>query len=111
MLEEVATDRISNGNLIGRCVHLDTYERPGTDQHAAPLKHLDLAINVYIDDAAARRKDTRLCDGRVEDASVRTHLLRVEGVPFAAIAEFARQFFHSSVLLQQWMRDQFGGIG
>lgn len=106
MLEEVA-DRF-NGTLIGRCVHLDTDARPGTDQHAAPLNHLDLAINVYLDQAATRRKSTRLCDGRVEDASVRTHLLRVEGVPFAAIAEFARQFFHSSVLLQEWIQDQFG---
>ena len=111
MLEEVAEARTSNGTLIGRCVHLDTDALPGTDQHAAPLNHLDLAINVYFDDATTRRKETRLCDGRVEDASVRTHLLRVEGVPFAAIAEFARQFFHSSVLLQEWMRDQFSSAG
>ena len=111
MLEEVAADRSSSGALIGRCVHLDTDARPGTEQHAAPLNHLDLAINVYFDDAAIRRTRTRLSDGRVEDASVRTHLLRVEGVPFAAIAEFARQFFSSSVLLREWMQDQFGSAG
>jgi len=51
----------------------------------------------------------RLCDGKTEKASVRTHLLRVEGVPFSAIAEFARQFFHSTVLQAEWWQNQFGG--
>jgi hypothetical protein len=110
MIEEMTDDRRPNGTLIGRCIHLDTDAGAGTDQHAASLNHLDLAINMYFGEAASRRKAMRLCDGRVEDASVRTHLLRVEGVPFAATVEFARQFFHSSVLMAEWVRDQFNGF-
>lgn len=110
MIEELADDRRPDGRLIGRCIHMDTDAAAGMDGRSAPLNHLDLAINMYFGQAASRRKDMRLCDGVVEDASVRTHLLRVEGIPFAASAEFARQFFLSTVLLSEWMRDQFGWV-
>jgi hypothetical protein len=108
MIEELSQERTPEDLVIGRCVHLDTYETPGTDARVAPLKHLDLAINAYFGDAAKRRLATRLSYGKVEDASVRTHLLRIEQVPFASSAEFARQFFLSSTLLTKWTRDQFG---
>ncbi|MSP92530.1 MAG: hypothetical protein EXR79_12140 [Myxococcales bacterium] len=89
MLEELVEERCGR-RMVGRCIHLDTNCRPGTAADAAPLNHLDLAINVYIGDAMRRRKARRLCDhGKVEDASFRTHLFRVDGAPFASIAEFA----------------------
>ena len=79
----------------------------GTDAACAPLNHLDLAINMYFDGAASRRRVQTLSGGRVEDASVRTHLLRIDGAPFSSCVEFARQFFQSNVLLSEWIGDQF----
>ena len=109
MIEELAEEGRPDSRLFGRCIHLDTFAPGGTEAGLAPVKHLDLAINVYFGESAARRRAMKLCDGMVVDASVRTHLLRIEGVPFASSAEFARQFFQSKVLLSEWMQDQFGG--
>lgn len=109
MLEELTSGRSPPGSMLGRCIHLDTNASPGTDAHDAPLKHLDLAINMYFGETADRRSGMRLCDGKTEPASVRTHLLRVEGVPFSAIAELARGFFRSTVLQAEWWEDQFDG--
>ncbi|MFO0680521.1 MAG: hypothetical protein U0234_00655 [Sandaracinus sp.] len=107
MIEELSQERRA-ARMMGRCIHLDTDAEPGSPASTATLNHLDLAINVYLDEAAARRKPMRLSDGKVEDASTRTHLLRIESVPFAATAEFVRQFFQSTVLFDEWARDQLG---
>jgi hypothetical protein len=109
MIEELTDDRRPDGRLVGRCIHLDTDAIAGTEVGAAPLNHLDLAISIYFGPAAARRKTMKLSDGMVEDATVRTHLFRVEGIPFSSSVEFARQFFRSTVLLAEWTRDQFRG--
>lgn len=108
MLEELQQDRASDGRLIGRCIHLDTYAAVDTEASTAPLKHLDLAVNMYFGSSAERRLHMKLADGMVESASIRTHLLRIESIPFSSSAEFARQFFNSTTLLEEWMHDQFG---
>lgn len=108
MIEELVEDR-SDSLLVGRCIHFDTAAPSGTTAIEAQVLHLDLAINVYFGEDSSRRRAMKLSDGKVQDASVRTHLLRIERAPFASSAEFARQFFKSSVLLTEWMRGQFDG--
>jgi hypothetical protein len=106
MLEELVEER--EGRMLGRCIHLDTDDGPGTDATSARLNHIDLAINVYTGESVKLRRSQQLADGRVVDASFRTHLLRVEGAAFGTIAEFARQFFKSRTLLSEWSSDQLG---
>lgn len=89
--------------LLGRCIHLDTDAVVGTRAGDAVLNHLDMAINVYRGGAMDKRLACRLSDGKVEDASIRTHLLRVERVPFASVPQFAGSFLRSSVLLEEWI--------
>lgn len=103
MLEELPRDDNDNGLMVGRCIHLDTRARPGTPMRDARLQHLDLAINVYLGaDRAARMADS-LQDGKVRDATFRTHLLRVEDVPFPALFGFAQMFFASQILFREWV--------
>ena len=50
-----------------------------------------------------------LRNGTVENASFRTHLLRVEGVPLSALLDLATMFFRSTTLTTEWIADQFRG--
>lgn len=79
----------------------------GTAPDVATVKHLDLAINVYSGKAAEQRVSESLSDGRVTNATFRTHLLRIEGIPAQALFAIAAHFFVSSVLLGEWFKDQF----
>ena len=82
MLEEL-TSIDKNGMLFGRCIHLDTDTPIGEKFEDAILNHLDLAINIYEDQTATQRTPENLANGSVTtDASYRTHLLRIEKVPF-----------------------------
>ncbi len=98
------TERI----VVGRMIHLDTdasFDSPFAD---ATLNHIDLAINVYTDRKAENRMNDNLArGGRVEDASFRTHLMRVEQIPFADIFQFTYHFFRSHTLWNEWMHSQF----
>lgn len=78
LLEELEK---SGDNLIGRCIHMDTTAAEGTSPADAILRHADLAVNVYETDAIVRRLGDQLRDGRVAEASFRTHLLRLEEAP------------------------------
>lgn len=107
MLEEL-TEEVSDGLLIGRCIHLDSDAAPGSHVRDAVLNHLDLAINVYDGDAIKARMASNLAHGKVvESATFRTHLFRIEKIPLAAVLLFASVFFRSSVLLAEWTKDQF----
>ena len=46
-----------------------------------------------------------LQSGKVRDATYRTHLLRVEDVPFPALFGFAEMFLKSQCLLAEWRSD------
>jgi len=91
--------------MIGRCIHLDTYAPPGTSQGAARLAHLDLAINVYRGVDRAARIGNTLQHGKAQDATYRTHLYRIEDVPFPALFAFAALLLKSKTLLGEWLGD------
>jgi hypothetical protein len=107
MIEEI-TDIDNHDLLFGRCIHLDTDSKFGTYFESSVLNHLDLAINIYDGEAAKHRLNDNLASGQVTtDASFRTHLLRVEEIPFKALFGFVVSFFKSQTLINEWFEDQF----
>jgi hypothetical protein len=105
MIEELPSDDDASNLMVGHCIHLDTRARVGTPMTEARLKHIDLAINVYRgEDRSARMADS-LQNGKVRDATYRTHLVRVEDVPFPAVFSFAEMFLKSRHLLGEWFAD------
>jgi hypothetical protein len=105
MIEELPREDHPNGLMIGRCIHLDTHAPPGTPKGDALLAHLDLAINVYRGSDRAARMANTLQHGKAQDATFRTHLFRIEGVPFPALFAFAALFLKSKTLLGEWLDD------
>ncbi len=91
--------------MVGRCIHLDTHAPSGTPKGDARLAHLDLAINVYRGADRAARMANTLQHGKSQDATYRTHLYRIEGVPFPALFVFAVLFLKSKTLLGEWLDD------
>lgn len=75
---------IRMGFMVARCIHLDTLDPAGTPLDQVELQHLDLAINVYRGEHRAARFAQTLRAGKVQDASFRTHLFRIERAPFAS---------------------------
>ena len=107
MIEEL-TDIDQNGLMYGRCIHLDSDAPVGTDFDNVILNHLDLAINIYEGNDAKQRLNDNLAGGNVTtDASFRTHLLRIEKIPFKALFDFVTIFFKSEILTNEWIDDQF----
>ncbi|MCA3365609.1 MAG: hypothetical protein INF79_08325 [Roseomonas sp.] len=105
MIEELPSDDDASGLMVGRCIHLDTRAVVGTPMLEARLQHIDLAINVYRgEDRPARMADS-LQNGKVRDATYRTHLVRVEDVPFPAVFVFAEMFLKSRYLLREWFAE------
>jgi hypothetical protein len=109
MVEGLADLREVNGFVLGRVIHWDTTEPQGKAVEAANVQHLDLAIHLYRESDAEARMSQNLAHGRVQDATQRTHLLRIEGIRANAVLAFAHQFFQSKSLLHDWFNDQFGG--
>ena len=105
MIEELTRDDDPMGMMIGRCVHLDTDQPNGTPIEDVKVAHLDIAINVYEGETRAERTSGRLRDGKITDATFRTHLFRVEGVPLFTVLPICAAFFRSTVLMSEWMRD------
>jgi hypothetical protein len=105
MLEELPRADDRNGLMVGRCIHLDTSAQVGTPMAEVRLQHLDLAINVYRGDRRHERMADSLQNGKVCDASYRTHLYRIEDIPFPALFAFAGMYFKSGVLLGEWVAD------
>jgi len=108
MIEEISDKLVCNGYYATKCIHMDSDNSVGTQFENAVLNHIDLAINVYSDKAFTERKGQSLANGRVVDASLRTHLLRFERVPFRTLIDMAILFFDSQVLTMEWITDQFG---
>ena len=95
--------------VIGRMIHLDTDAEIGTPFENAVLKHIDLAYNLYIDNDATIRMNQDLSNGgKVQDATTRTHILRVEDIPFDSIFKFSISFFRSKTLVSEWFSNEFG---
>lgn len=106
MLEEINEYYLGSGLLMGRCVHLDTDSEFGASVNEAKLNHLDLAIQFYEKDKINQRKSQDLSRGMVVNASFRTHLFRIENIPFKAVIAYVGLFFKSKYLVQEWLKDQ-----
>lgn len=96
------------GFLTGLLLHMDSAEPVGAEWSTAILGHLDDAINVYEGPTATARYAMSHADGKVPDATSRTHLFRVDNVPFGELLPIAHAFFRSNRLLAEWVTDQFG---
>ena len=104
-LEELSVD---SAGIIGRMIHLDSDSPSGTPADKCILNHLDLAINYYLNESANTRMSQRLSDGKVIDASVRTHIFRIEGIPLSSVLCFVDMFFESTILKKEWRDSQLG---
>lgn len=96
--------------VIGRMIHLDTDAEIGVPFEKAMLMHIDLAVNMYVGDAADERLVQDLYDGtahKVVDASYRTHILRIENIPFAELPKFVMAFMRSKYLVNEWLKGDF----
>ena len=94
--------------VIGRMIHLDTDAQVNSSFENATLNHIDLAYNLYIDDDANNRLGQHLCDDNtVQDATLRTHILRIEDIPFSSIFKLAHSFFKSRTLTDEWIEKEF----
>lgn len=105
MIEELPRPDAPDGLMVGYCIHLDTRAGIGTPMAQARLQHLDLAINVYTGADRAARMDDSLQHGKVQDATYRTHLYRIEDIPFPALFTFAGLFLRSKTLFNEWLTD------
>ena len=109
MIEELRGEAEFGKYFVGKCIHLDTDEAVGTKYENAVLNHIDLAINVYDNNAFDKRKIQSLSHGKVVDATMRTHIMRVENVPFKHLPQIAADFLDSKILYCDWMNDMFEG--
>lgn len=90
-------------------IHCDTACAQGEDVAAeAVAKHIDLAINVYVGPNREMRLSQRLGDGKITDASFRTHLFRIDDAHLRTVLQIAEYFLQSKVLLKEWFSEQFG---
>lgn len=106
MLEELVKE--TDNTLIGYGVHLDILEAIGRDLTQLKINHLDLAVNVYENDDISRRLANNLCNGKkVAKASYRTHILRIENIPFFDMLQIISIFMKSKCLVMDWIDDQF----
>ncbi|WP_404542954.1 hypothetical protein [Bradyrhizobium sp. USDA 223] len=105
MIEELPAPDAPDGLMVGRCIHLDTRAPNKTAIRDVKLSHLDLALNVYEGAVRNERFGTSLKDGKVTDASFRTHLMRIEGIPLLTLLPICAGFLRSTSLLREWFKD------
>jgi hypothetical protein len=105
MIEELTRPVGSHEEVVGLCVHMDTDSAVGTAARDARLNHLDLALQWYRGADGEARLNQRLDAGMVQTAT-RSHLLRVEDIPFTALFEITSAFFASRVLVREWLSAQ-----
>ncbi len=105
MIEELTRPVGNYEQVLGLCVHMDTDSAVGTAALDARLNHLDLALNWYPGADGVTRLNQRLDHGMVQTAT-RSHLLRIEVIPFTALFEITSAFFTSRVLVREWLSAQ-----
>jgi hypothetical protein len=106
--EELSTNYEDVGFLFGRYIHFDTDCPVGTPITSAFLLHLDLAVNFYQGDSIQQRLSGDLAKGHVIDATIRTHLFRIENIPLLAFVAYVLMFMKSDTMKSEWLSDQFG---
>lgn len=97
--------------LFGRMIHLDS--KDDIDNASIDnliLNHIDIAINIYEESADERMQQSLSNGNKIVRADYRTHLLRVENVPFKTLFKFAESFFRSKTLVAQWLETEFENI-
>lgn len=107
MIEEITEKQQYDAYYVAKCIHLDSENEVGTNINDAILNHIDIALNIYNANAYKERRGQRLSDGRVVDATFRTHLLRLESVPFKTLVYLTSLFFESQTLTREWLTEQF----
>jgi hypothetical protein len=108
LIEELSHIDPATQQLLGYCLHLDTVDPVGTSFAASTLLHLDLAINLYECQRAAEREAATLRDGVNVEATSRTHIFRINNVPFTSLPGFCRRFFRAASLADEYLHAQFG---
>lgn len=94
--------------MIGRMIHLDTEAKVGDSFMTAILKHIDLAYNYYYgDNMNVRLKEDLSEVGKVTNADVRTHILRIENIRLVDLFPITFAFFKSKTLVYEWSHYQF----
>ena len=92
--------------LVGRMIHLDSIEN-GDNGFNTKLKHIDLAVNLYMEDNATNREKERLENGgKIVDATLRSHMLRLNDARLSDLILFST-FFESKCLQDEWIKDMF----
>lgn len=112
MMEELEFHKnefVPSGNhIIGRMIHLDTAAKVGDSFNTADLMHIDLAYNYYYDDKMDIRESQDLSkEGKIVDASERTHILRIENIKLIELFPIAFAFFKSQTMVNEWCHYQF----
>lgn len=111
MIEELQEERFNlNPNkkyVVGRMIYLDSNAAIGVNYKDAIINHIDLAYNLYIDNIADDRLNSYLHNGQVTPANFRTHILRIENIPFESLFKIADSFFKSKTLLSEWLSNEF----
>jgi hypothetical protein len=108
IIEELPRADDPSGLMIARCIHLDTRDPALTTLSKVEMQHLDFAINVYAGEDRQKRFAQSLQHGKVQDASFRTHLFRIEGTRFVSPFSFCGMFLESKVLLSDWFNELVG---
>lgn len=93
--------------IVGRMIHLDSIE-DGEKGFDAKLKHIDLAINLYIDEGTAKsREEKRLVNRKaIVNVTPRSHILRLNNARLSDIIMFST-FFESKYLQEEWINGMF----
>ncbi len=107
-IEELSAPDEAQDFMSARCIHLDTFTPIGTALHEVRISHLDLALNVYCKKDSERRFENTLQNGKAQDATFRTHLFRIEDIPFVALFTLCQMFLRSRILLNEWFEELSG---
>ncbi len=109
MVEELKEEKhpfLDDRYIVGRMIHLDSIE-DGNEGLNAKIKHIDLAINLYVGNDADRRVEERLDNGKkIVDATYRSHILRLNNTQLSDVILFST-FFESKCLQDEWIKDMF----
>lgn len=102
-IEELPKEDDPSGIMIGKCIHLDTTSPAGTPIKNAQIGHIDLAINAYTGSDRNTRFNNDLRNKQKCKASYRTHLYRIENIPFIELFKICEMFLNSHTLLNEWL--------
>ena len=92
--------------IVGRLIHLDSIE-DGEKGFDTRLKHIDLSLNLYLEDAAFDRENKRLENRSAKvKANPSSHILRLDDARFSDLILFST-FFESKCLQDEWINAMF----